>query len=57
MMLIRAGTGNVLALHNHLSHQPIALVVQAELLFGLSLLTWIQTLRYTRVSRVLVSIR
>jgi hypothetical protein len=55
MMLIWAGTGNVMALHNQLSHQLIALVVQAELLFFLSLLTWIQHLRYTRVSKVSAS--
>lgn len=47
MMLLWAFAGLPLALHNILSHQPIALQVQAEILTALSLITWAQVRYYS----------
>ncbi|KAG7532115.1 hypothetical protein FFLO_03857 [Filobasidium floriforme] len=46
MMILWALAGLPLGIHNILSEQHIALVVQAQILTGLSLITWAQTMYY-----------
>lgn len=47
MMLWWSLAGLPLALHNILGGQPVALQVQAEILTGLSLITWAQVMYYS----------
>jgi hypothetical protein len=52
MMILWALAGLPLGIHNILSEQHVALVVQAQILTGLSLITWAQTVYYGKVSLV-----
>ena len=57
MMILWSVAGLPLAIHNILSGQHIALQIQAEVLTGLSLITWAQTMYYGKVRRIGVAIR
>ena len=48
-MLLWSLAGLPLGIHNILSNQPVALQVQAQILTGLSLVTWAQTMYYGNV--------
>lgn len=50
-MILWSLAGLPLGIHNILSNQHVALQVQAQLLTGLSLITWAQTMYYGHVSR------
>jgi hypothetical protein len=52
MMILWALAGLPLGIHNILSDQHVALIVQAQILTGLSLITWAQTMYYGKVSPV-----
>lgn len=51
MMILWSIAGLPLAIHNILSEQHVALQIQAEILTGLSLITWAQTMYYGKVCR------
>lgn len=54
MMILWALAGLPLGIHNILSDQHVALIVQAQILTGLSLITWAQTMYYGKVSLVFI---
>jgi hypothetical protein len=54
MMILWALAGLPLGIHNILSDQHVALVVQAQILTGLSLIIWAQTMYYGKVSLIFI---